>query len=131
MKALAIAILMGLAAPAAAQPAPGADDALAWVKLLDAGKFEQSWAAAGEGFHKTVAQPRWVELIASVRASMGDVLTRSVKEVRSTRELPGQPDGDYRLVQFDTAFAKKAHAVETVVMEREGGAWKVDGYFIN
>ncbi len=130
MKALAIALALAMAAPALAQTSPGAEDALAWVKLLDAGKFDQSWTAAGEGFHKNVDQPRWHDLIAAVRASMGEVVSRKVKDVQATRELPGQPDGDYRVVQFDTAFAKKAHAVETVVLAREGEAWKVDGYFI-
>jgi hypothetical protein len=129
MRALVIAVLATLATVAAAQPA-GADDALGWVKLLDGGKFAESWSAAGEGFHRNVGQQRWVDLIASVRGALGEVASRHVKDVRDTRELPGRPDGDYRVVEFDTTFATRAHAAETVVLEREASAWKVDDYFI-
>jgi hypothetical protein len=40
------------------------------------------------------------------------------------------PDGEYEVVQFETSFANKAAAVETVVLSREKSGWKVDGYFI-
>jgi len=45
--------------------------------------------------------------------------------------LPGAPDGQYVLIQFNASFEQKAHAVETVtpMLERDG-TWKVSGYFI-
>jgi hypothetical protein len=49
---------------------------------------------------------------------------------RQTKSLPGAPDGDYDIVRFNTEFANKHGAVETVVLTREAGGWKVDGYFI-
>jgi hypothetical protein len=53
-----------------------------------------------------------------------------VKVVTKAKSLPGAPDGDYEVVQFQTRFANKAAATETVVLSREATGWKVDGYFI-
>jgi hypothetical protein len=44
--------------------------------------------------------------------------------------MPGAPDGDYEVVKFQTSFARKVGATETVVLAREASGWKVDGYFI-
>ena len=45
--------------------------------------------------------------------------------------LPGAPDGEYVVLQFDTSFEQKAAAVETVTTIREkDGTWHVGGYFI-
>ncbi len=48
-----------------------------------------------------------------------------------TRTVPGAPDGEYVVIQFDTQFENKAAAVETVTPMREkDGSWRVSGYFI-
>ena len=45
--------------------------------------------------------------------------------------LPGAPDGEYVVLQFDTSFANKKEAVETVTpMLDKDGKWKVSGYYI-
>ena len=46
-------------------------------------------------------------------------------------ELPGAPDGEYVVFQFDTQFERKRAAVETVTPMRDpDGSWRVSGYFI-
>jgi hypothetical protein len=45
--------------------------------------------------------------------------------------MPGAPDGDYVVMQFDTRFANKQAAVETVTfMQEKHGTWKAVGYYI-
>jgi len=45
--------------------------------------------------------------------------------------LPGAPDGEYVVFQFDTSFERKGTAVETVTVSKEtDGAWRVSGYYI-
>jgi hypothetical protein len=45
--------------------------------------------------------------------------------------MPGAPGGKYVIIQYATAFEKKATAVETVIpMLDPDGAWRVSGYFI-
>jgi len=45
--------------------------------------------------------------------------------------MPGAPDGEYVVIQYETEFEKKASAVETVTPERDkNGTWRVSGYYI-
>jgi hypothetical protein len=46
--------------------------------------------------------------------------------------LPGAPEGEYVVIQYETQFEHKAGAIETVTPLREkDGSWRVSGYFIN
>jgi len=49
-------------------------------------------------------------------------------EYRTT--LPGAPDGEYVVIQFDSSFEHKESALETVTPVLEEGKWKVSGYYI-
>ena len=53
-----------------------------------------------------------------------------VVRVPFAKSLPGTPDGEYAVVLFQTAFAKKADSVETLTFALEEGKWKCAGYFI-
>ncbi len=45
--------------------------------------------------------------------------------------MPGAPDGEYVIIQFESSFANKKSAVETVTpMKDENGVWRVSGYYI-
>ena len=45
--------------------------------------------------------------------------------------VPGAPDGEYVVIQFQTIFEHKASAIETVTPSKEkDGAWRVSGYYI-
>lgn len=101
-----------------------------WVTLVDAKRWNDSWAAAGILFRSQMPQTRWASTIEPVRDPLGAVTSRTLKSVMKTKSLPGAPDGDYEVVQFRTSFANKADATETVVLSREASGWKVDGYFI-
>jgi hypothetical protein len=59
------------------------------------------------------------------------VVSRKVRSREYAEKLPGAPDGKYVVIQFDTAFANKASAVETVTpMLDADGVWRVSGYFV-
>ena len=67
----------------------------------------------------------------SARAPLGALKSRVFKTATFTRSLPGAPDGEYVVIQFDTRFENKAAAVETVTpMRQKDGSWKVSGYYI-
>ena len=45
--------------------------------------------------------------------------------------MPGAPDGEYVVIQFETSFENKKHAIETVTpMMDKDGTWRVSGYYI-
>ena len=124
---LALALAVGTGT---ASQQPDLQAANSWVGLVDAKRWDDSWAAAGTIFKSQMPQPRWATTIAPVREPLGPVSSRALKGVTKSKSLPGAPDGEYEIVQFETNFAKKAAAIETVVLSHEAAGWKVDGYFI-
>jgi hypothetical protein len=57
--------------------------------------------------------------------------SRTLKDVKLTKTLPGMRDGQYAVVRYDSAFAHKAAAVESVTLVSENSAWSVVTYSIN
>lgn len=48
-----------------------------------------------------------------------------------TKKLPGAPDGEYVVIQYESSFEHKQSAVETVTpMLDKDGKWRVSGYYI-
>ena len=67
----------------------------------------------------------------AVRKPLGKLISRKVKTNVYTSSLPGAPDGDYVVIQFDTSFENKKTAVETITpMLDKDGVWRVSGYYI-
>jgi hypothetical protein len=113
------------------QETKAVEAAKAWLALVDAGKYAESWDAAGAMFRAAVAKDQWVKMLQASRTPLGKLVSRAVKTKQYATSLPGAPDGQYVVVQFDTSFESKKNAVETVtpVLEKDG-AWRVVGYFI-
>ncbi len=105
-------------------------EAREWTALIDSQAWQESWQNTGMQFQTAVSAQDWVVQIASVRTPLGAVTNRVLKTVDAYDTLPGAPDGDYRIVQFETTFAQPRLWTETVVLQRETGEWKVVGYFI-
>ncbi|MFE8108245.1 DUF4019 domain-containing protein [Sphingomonas melonis] len=120
------------AASATARPTEtdASSAARSWAALLDGGQWDASWRAAGSMFKSQLTSAQWATTIQSVRQPLGRVSSRTLQSVVQTKTLPGAPAGDYQVLQFQTRFATKPDAVETIVLARENGSWRVSGYFI-
>lgn len=102
-----------------------------WLALVDAGRAAESWAAAAALFRSGVGGEQWTRALEAARTPFGAVVERTLREGRPMAELPGAPDGEYVVFQFDTRFEHKRAAVETITpMREEDGRWRVSGYFI-
>jgi Protein of unknown function (DUF4019) len=102
-----------------------------WLSLIDGQNYAASWDSAATLFRSAVTQEQWTAAAQTARAPLGQIKTRALKAATATKTLPGVPDGEYVVFQFDTSFAQKAAAVETVTAVREkDGTWHVGGYFI-
>ena len=131
----ATAVLLLLAGPCAADEktaiAQAQSAATSWLALTDGAKYGQSWDDAASAFKAAVTKANWESALKGVRAPLGSVTSRKLRGATFTRKLPGAPDGEYVVIQFDTQFANKAAAVETITPTREkDGSWRVSGYFI-
>lgn len=103
----------------------------AWLALVDAEKYGESWQDAAGYFQEAVSRDQWQEALNGVRRPLGKVLSRQLKAKFFATELPGAPDGQYVVIQFDTSFENKRSSVETVTpMLDEDGHWRVSGYYI-
>ena len=102
-----------------------------WLKLVDQAKYDASWDQAAELFKKSVTKEQWKQAATAAREPLGTLTSRKVKSREYTEKIPGAPDGKYVIILYDSVFAKKAQAIETVVgMVDPDGAWRVSGYFI-
>lgn len=134
LKVAWLGVLLGIAvaSPVRAEEAdPVTTAADAWLALVDRGEYALSWAEAAAYFRGAMAQEQWVESLTGVRAPLGAVVSRVLRSAESATSLPGAPDGEYVIMQYDTTFEHKQSAVETVTPMRDpDGAWRVAGYFI-
>jgi len=124
---------VGAAARAADGGAEAAAEAAArsWLEGIDAGDYAASWDATAPLFQGAVEREKWGETLRAVRQPLGSLVSRTLKSATYTKTLPGAPDGEYVVVQFDTSFENKGSAVETVTpMKAPDGSWRVSGYYI-
>lgn len=104
--------------------------AKSWLKIVDAKEYKKSWTEAAPHFKSKVTGETWEKLVPSVRDPLGEVKSREPQSTTFTNSLPAAPDGEYAVNEFKTSFANKEAAVETVVLMKADGVWKVAGYFI-
>lgn len=110
---------------------PAVAAAEAWLKLVDDGQYAGSWEQAAEYFRAVVKQHSWEDSIRPLRESLGKVTARTLKAQHHATSMPGAPDGEYVVIQFETSFENKKNAIETVTpMIDPDGVWRVSGYYI-
>ncbi|MFZ3485674.1 DUF4019 domain-containing protein [Sphingomonas sp. 3-13AW] len=97
-----------------------------WLALVDAGKWQESWAATGQSFQTLNTVVAWQAASEQARVPLGRMLSR---QLLGEADVPAPPNG-YRMVRFRTDFENRRGATETVSLDREGGSWKVVGVYI-
>jgi hypothetical protein len=102
-----------------------------WLSLVDSGNYGQSWREAAVYFKNAVTEEKWAQSLKAVRNPLGKLISREVKSTIYSTSLPGAPDGEYVVIQFEASFENKKSAVETVTpMLEKDGSWRVSGYYI-
>jgi len=131
---LAVTLLLAIFAPAQAQQKPeqlAQHSAEAWLALVDAGKYADSWQEASQLFKAHVTKEQWQSALQATRDPLAKKVSRKLKTATYSKTLPGAPDGEYVVIQFESTFEHKQSAVETVtpMLDRDG-KWRVSGYYI-
>jgi len=129
-----LAIQISLSVPALAQQKPeelAEQSSGTWLSLNDSGKYADSYDQAAAYFKNAVTSDQWQQSMHAVRDSLGKVHSRTLKTATYTKSLPGAPDGEYVVIQYESSFEHKQSAIETVTpMLDTDGKWRVSGYFI-
>lgn len=107
----------------AAMPAPD-DRARQWLVLVDDKNYAQSWSQAGKAFQNRQKAEAWAATAGAKRGPLGAVASRDLKSVDLGK-------ANIAVIKYDTVFAHKSAAVETVTLAFENGGWTVTDYSIN
>jgi hypothetical protein len=107
------------------------ESAQSWLDMVDGGNYAKGWERAATALKSAVTQADFEKSLRAVRTPLGKVLSRKIKSQQYATSLPGAPDGEYVVIQYDTTFENKASGVETITpMLDKDGKWKVSGYYI-
>jgi hypothetical protein len=129
---LTFVLAMCLAVPAQQKPEQLAQpSAKSWLALVDSGNYGESWDEAAAVFKADVTSEQWQRALRATRDPLGKTLSRKLKSAHYTKTLPGAPDGEYAVIQYDSSFEHKQSAVERVTPTLDkDGKWRVSGYYI-
>lgn len=109
----------------------GQEAAVAWLDLLDSGQYAASWDQAAPQLQRTMPRPAWDAKVRAQRAPLGPVVARRLKWANYTETLPELPAGQYVILEYETRFANRVSAAETVTPVKDAhGRWKVGAYSI-
>jgi hypothetical protein len=140
MKFLFVAFALMFAAPVLAQTAAGPstsmtpspdDRAKQWLTLIDDQNYAEAYKQMGAVARGKASEQDFAAKKGGARTPLGAMSSRTLKDINVAKTLPGMRDGQYTIVRYDSAFAHKAAAVESVTLESENGAWSVVSYSIN
>jgi len=102
-----------------------------WLAVVDKGDYTASYEEAASIFKLAVTKEDWLQKVRAARNPLGKVISRKLKGTQYKTSLPGAPDGEYVVIQYDTSFENKRSAVETITPTLDKDAqWRVSGYFI-
>ena len=96
-----------------------------WVKLVDAGKYAESWDSISGELKAKYTRETWPTALEPFLKTAGKIKVRTLKSVVSSE--PGKI-----AVDFDSSFLKLKVATETVFLKLEtDGKWHISSYSIN
>ena len=102
-----------------------------WLSLIDKGEYAKSWDESAAYFKNAITKEKWLESMNAYRKPLGKLVSRNLKSKQYATTLPGAPDGEYVVIQYETSFEYKKSATETITpMLDKDGTWRVAGYYI-
>lgn len=126
-----ICSLVGAIAMAQDKNEAAKKSAESWLAVVDKGDYAASYDEAASIFKLAITKEDWLQKVRAARSPLGKMISRKLKLMQYETTLPGAPDGEYVVIQYDTSFENKRSAVETITPTLDkDGQWRVSGYFI-
>jgi len=126
-----ICSLVGAIAMAQDKNEAAKKSAESWLAVVDKGDYAASYDEAASIFKLAITKEDWLQKVRAARGPLGKMISRKLKLMQYETTLPGAPDGEYVVIQYDTSFENKRSAVETITPTLDkDGQWRVSGYFI-
>jgi len=130
MKKLILILSLCVSSFVWANESTGSIAAKEWLNIIDAGEYAKSWQKADSFFKSQLSQKKWDNALEGIRTPLGKVTSRSELSTKEYSSLPGVPDGEYLVIQFQTEFQNKKSSTETLTLSKSSGQWLPVGYFI-
>ena len=128
---LLLLILTSVSSYASDEKKRDADQAAGkWLALIDGQQYRDSWDQAASLFKLQVSVDHWLQSITAARKPLGNMISRKLISATYATSLPGAPDGEYVVLQYQTTFSYKKSAVETVTPMLDDNHWRVSGYYV-
>lgn len=99
----------------------------AWLKLVDANKYGESWDQTATLTKLTMTKDEWIKVLETTRRPLGSVTSRQVLDQRTAIDPSGMPRGYYMVMFYKTQFARKT-GFELVTLYLEDNQWSVLTY---
>lgn len=99
------------------------------LRLLDSNETGAVWDGASTSLKQSTPRPAFIDGIKSLRDSVGELQSRTLKGVGFATDIPDSAPGRYAAAFFESRFAQ-ATVEEKVVLVMQDGQWRVTGYFI-
>lgn len=128
----ALVVLLSIAGAHAQEPDTKAARAAvdSWLNLIDTGNYAKSWDEAATFFKSAVPSETWQGAVKTARSPFGALKSRTVRSAIPASKLPGAPEGEYVVFDFDAIFEQKPAGERVTVVRDKDGAWRVVGYFV-
>jgi hypothetical protein len=114
------------ASGAAAAKTNATEAGTAWLSLVDAAQYSQSWDDASALFREKVSRDQWIEKAKAARTAVGPLRDRTFA---SATYVDGD-SGPTVVLLWNSRFDAMPEAVEQVTVMLDGGTWRVAGYFV-
>jgi hypothetical protein len=111
-----------------AKEAAAAQNAEAWLKLIDNAEYGKAWDECGALFRDRVTRQQWVEGLPKDRDRLGKLKSRKLDAAAYRTSMPGVPDGEYVMARFFADYEKKSDVEEIVSLMYIDGRWRPIGY---
>ena len=103
-----------------------------WIVLVDDGQYDESWREADKIFQNLMPAEEWQKKATADRAQLGAKQSRKLKDIKATNSAKGLPAGQYIQVKYQSSYANKKVALETITAVLGGdGVWRVASYTVN
>ncbi len=133
MRRITFILLTSIVATAFAQDKPeqaAQKPTEAWLGLVDAGKYAESWDQAAAMLKSQVTKDQWQQTIKTVRDETGKLKSRELKSAQYTETLPNAPPGKYVVFQYHATFDSGSFIETVAATQEKDGVWRVAGYFV-
>lgn len=105
--------------------------AQAWLKLVDEGKYLESWQTASPRLQLTMKQNEWQQLMDVSRKPLGSVKSRTIAEQAPAHNPQGLAAGEYMVILYKSSFANAPTAEELLTLAQgDDGKWRVLTYHV-